>query len=197
MLPKEILLTYGAVYKKYKHGEILFMEGDTPEYYFEVIEGCVKMVNIHESGKEFIQGIFSEGCSFGEPVLFVNAPYPASAVAQTDCVIIRLFKDRLVRVLHDFPDLMDSFLVLFSKRLYQKAQIAREISGFPPVHRIKTILEMHRKRVSDNASAPCKIELTRQQIADMTGLRVETVIRTMKEMEKKGIITIHQGKVFF
>ncbi|MBX7241445.1 MAG: Crp/Fnr family transcriptional regulator [Bacteroidia bacterium] len=196
MIQKEILLSYGAVYKKYKQGEFIFMEGDNPEFYFEVVEGVVKMVNIHDSGKEFIQGSFSAGCSFGEPVLFVNRPYPASAVAQTDCVVLRIFKELLLRIMQDFPEQKDKFLKLFSERLYNKALIAREISGYNPEHRIMTVIEMFKNKHSDT-NQPCKIDLTRQQIADMTGLRVETVIRTMKEMERKGIILIHQGKVFF
>ena len=38
--------------------------------------------------------------------------------------------------------------------------------------------------------------LTRQQLANMTGLRVETIIRTMKQMEKEGKLNIIRGKVF-
>jgi CRP-like cAMP-binding protein len=40
-----------------------------------------------------------------------------------------------------------------------------------------------------------RVELTRQEIADMTGLRVETVIRTMKAMEEKGMLKIENRKV--
>jgi CRP-like cAMP-binding protein len=41
-----------------------------------------------------------------------------------------------------------------------------------------------------------KIELTRQQIADMTGLRVETVIRSIRELERNGHLKIERGKVY-
>jgi len=38
--------------------------------------------------------------------------------------------------------------------------------------------------------------LTRQQIADMTALRVETVIRIMRIMHDKEEIRIEKGKVY-
>jgi CRP-like cAMP-binding protein len=38
--------------------------------------------------------------------------------------------------------------------------------------------------------------MTRQQLANMTGLRVETVIRTIKQMEKDEKLSIVRGKVF-
>jgi CRP-like cAMP-binding protein len=40
------------------------------------------------------------------------------------------------------------------------------------------------------------VELTRQQIADMTGLRVETVIRSIRHMQDKGALVIDKGKVY-
>jgi CRP-like cAMP-binding protein len=40
------------------------------------------------------------------------------------------------------------------------------------------------------------IDLTRQQIGDLTGLRVETVIRTIKTLEKKGELKIINRKVY-
>lgn len=38
---------------------------------------------------------------------------------------------------------------------------------------------------------------TRQQIADMSGLRVETVIRTVKKMEKEGKLVLEGHKIVF
>ena len=41
-----------------------------------------------------------------------------------------------------------------------------------------------------------KVNLTRQQIANMTGLRVETVIRTIRHLNEIGSLDIVNGKVF-
>ena len=38
---------------------------------------------------------------------------------------------------------------------------------------------------------------TRQQLADMTGLRVETVVRTVKTMEQQGALEIADGKILW
>ena len=42
-----------------------------------------------------------------------------------------------------------------------------------------------------------KIDYTRQQLAEMTGLRVETVIRVLRNLFDKNILTIEKGKVFY
>jgi len=41
-----------------------------------------------------------------------------------------------------------------------------------------------------------QLKLTRQQLANMTGMRVETVIRTMRSMHEKGKLKIEKGRVF-
>lgn len=41
------------------------------------------------------------------------------------------------------------------------------------------------------------IPFTRQEIANFTGLRVETVIRTIKRMEEAAIVEIKNRKIYF
>ena len=41
------------------------------------------------------------------------------------------------------------------------------------------------------------LRITKQQLADMTGLRVETVIRLMKKMEEKGLVESERGRLKF
>jgi CRP-like cAMP-binding protein len=41
------------------------------------------------------------------------------------------------------------------------------------------------------------VQLTRQQIADLTGLRVETVIRTIRRMHEDGILVLKGHKIYY
>ncbi len=41
------------------------------------------------------------------------------------------------------------------------------------------------------------VELTRQQLANLTGLRVKTVIRTLKKMEQEGDIIFKDRKILY
>ncbi|MEO5947856.1 MAG: helix-turn-helix domain-containing protein [Chitinophagaceae bacterium] len=49
---------------------------------------------------------------------------------------------------------------------------------------------MNQKEVSDGT-----LDITKQQLANMTGLRVETVIRIMKNIEDKGLIKTGRGSI--
>lgn len=164
-------------------------------YYFQIAEGSIKMVSVNDTGKEFIQGIFKAGDSFGEPVLLIDEPYPATAVANEDSLIIKLDKIVFLNILKENPVIHFQFSKVLAKRIYHKSLIAKEISTYGPEHRIFSVLKIFKKNYNLNGEA-YKVELSRQQIADMTGLRVETVIRNIKKLQQKKLINIQKGKIY-
>ncbi|MEO8712802.1 MAG: Crp/Fnr family transcriptional regulator [Parafilimonas sp.] len=194
MIQEDVLLAMGT-FRKYKKGKCIFFEGDAALFYHQVSEGSVRMVNNFANGKEFIQGSFKPGESFGEPVLLIDAAYPATAIANEHTVVLRIAKENFLCMLLENNEMLFAFAQLLSKRLFMKATIAREISGEKPMHRVLTLLSILKKENGD-ADKKFKVELSRQRIGDMLGLRVETVIRTMKQLEEKGFITIKNGKAY-
>jgi len=75
-----------------------------------------------------------------------------------------------------------------------KAKIMREVSIYPPEHRILTLLNHYKQ--NSNSNNLYEVKLTRQQISDLTGLRVETVIRAIKSLEKAKKLSIKERKVY-
>lgn len=197
MIDEQILVTYGADIVEYSKEEMIFSEGQYAKNYFQIMSGEVKMNNFNDEGKEFIQGIFLAGQSFGEPPLLVDVKYPASAEALTECKLFKLGKDQLLRLLKDHPNEHLKITKALAGRLYYKAIMASELSSQEPEHRILRVidyLKIHVHHLSSNELY--KIDLTRQQIADLTGLRVETVIRACKQLAEKGEIQIIQRKLY-
>ena len=192
----DLLLAWGATFHQLEKGQVLFCEGDISHFYYQVTEGKIKMCNSIEEGKEFIQGLFLPGQSFGEPPLFDHQTYPASAVAETEATVIRLRKDAFLSLLKDNFDIHLCFTQTLAKRLRFKSMIAREISSYGPTHRVLTLLKEYKKTYHTEDNKPFLVDLTRQQIANMTGLRVETVIRTIRNLQDEGFVRIQKGKVF-
>jgi CRP/FNR family transcriptional regulator, cyclic AMP receptor protein len=192
----DTLLAWGAAYKKVAAGEIIFQEGMESSFYYQLVSGKVRWVNINDEGKEFIQTIIEPGECFGELPLFDDEPFAASAIADEDSVIIRLHRSSFLQLLNENPDLHFAFTRLLTQRLRFKFLILKELANHNPENSISTLLHYF-KHTQKNICTKCnRLKLTRQQIADMTGLRVETVIRTMKFMQSKGDLQITKGKVY-
>ena len=83
--------------------------------------------------------------------------------------------------------------------------VLSEISSYDPEHRIISLLKYFKTDGGSQMKSDKKtrsdfsytVPFTRQQIADMSGLRVETVIRTVKKMETEGKVKIIGRKISF
>ena len=126
------------------------------------------------------------GDSFGELPLFDSSVYAASSIANKESVILRLHKNTFHQLLREYPEIHFDFSTLLTQRLRFKFLLLKELACSDPEHRI-TALFSHFKESKKNICQDCsRVELTRQQIANMTGLRVETVIRAIKNLQFKG-----------
>ncbi len=196
MIPADLLQKYGARKMTFLKYAFIFREGEVARYYYQIELGEVKMCNYSENGKEFIQRIFSTGRCFGEPPLFGDFNYPSNAIAITDSAIWQLPKEAFHKLIKDHPDVHFSITASISARLHYKAIMAQEISHEDPRHRILRLLNYLKTDIYNlRQKFSYKVELTRQQIADLTGLRVETAIRAIKKLEKEGHIKIERRKI--
>ncbi len=197
MIAEHILLEFGASKETYHKGDQLFREGEIALNFFQVVSGEIKMNNYNADGKEFIQGMFVDGQTFGEPPLLADVKYPANAEAIKTSEVLKLPKLNFLELLTQHPETHLKLTRTLAERLFYKAIMVSEISSQDPEHRIIRILD-YLKRYVHQIEGPFKfkVNLTRQQIADLTGLRVETVIRSMKGLEKKGELKIKSGKVY-
>ncbi len=191
----DILVAYGGFAKKYGKGEIVFREGDQPYYYYQVLEGEVKMYSTNIDGKDLIQDVFNCGDSFGEPSLLLSKPYPGTTQVSKASIIIRISRERLLNIFKDYPELENKLAYIFAQRLYQMSQSVQIFAHKEPEEKIVRFLDKMVKNGMCGKELP--IPFTRQQIADYTGLRVETVIRTLIKMCNAGKIRIENRKVYY
>ncbi len=207
MISPELLTKYGAREITLKKDDVLFREGDEALHYFQVLKGSIKMITDSPDGQEFIQGIFKADDSFGEPPLFCSFPYPSTAIALEPTVISKLVKDKFFKLLQENFDIHLHMDQVLCQRLKYKSMVLSEISFYDPEHRILSLLK-YMKEEADSATGKKKngmirvdhhyiVPFTRQQLADMSGLRVETVIRTVKKMEEDGKLKLVGHKIQF
>jgi len=195
MIKVDLILSCGGTLRNVVKNELIFKAGHFPSYYYQVVEGKVKMNNYSDDGKEFIQEIFTAGRSFGEPPLFINEPYPANAIAISAGVVAQIKKSLFDEMLYKYPEVSVEINRSLARRLYYKAIMAPELSSQNPEKRLLKLLHYLKEQTGTKTDF-FLVELSRQQLADLTGLRVETVIRTIKHLEKQGYLKIIEGKIY-
>jgi len=197
MIIDSLLISFGVETRTYHTGEIIFHEEELPSHYYQIKKGKIKLNNYTEDGKEFIQNIFSDGHSFGESLLFVDRPYPMNAVAIEDSVIYKMPKQNFLDLIKSNPEISLNIYECLAERMYYKYIMLYNLSFQNPVGKLKLLMDYLKSYHEDKTLYSFQIPLTRQQLASLTGLRVETVIRTIKQMEKDQTVKIEKRKIYY
>lgn len=194
-IDSNILIAYGGVASKFDKGAYVYHEGMQPHFFYQVVEGEIKVYSSNVLGKELIQGVFTAGQSFGEPPLLLQKNYPATAQATRPSVVMRLGLENFLAIMQDYPFITEKLLYHFAERLYNKASATKIWVSNTPEEKITEFLHSKKELVGFIETEP--VPYTRQQIADYTGLRVETVIRTLRRMQDEGKVKIVDHKLYF
>ncbi|RMZ59485.1 Crp/Fnr family transcriptional regulator [Chryseobacterium nematophagum] len=197
LIDEQFLSSAGAETIQYNNGEYIFHEGNSPRFYYFILEGEVKLNNFNKEGKELILNILTQYQGFGESSLFTERLYTMEAVAVTNCRIMRLCKESFIDRLTHNPQLYLGLCKNLSECMDYQYKMLKNNSSLSPSERIMGIMLHFKSFEEDQFPFSFKIPFTRQQLAGFTGLRVETTIRTIKIMEKDKIVKIKDRKIYF
>jgi len=197
VIEENLLYSMGASTKTYAAGDIIFVEGDWPMFYYQIIKGEVKLNNYNEDGKETIQIIIEDGQSIGESLLFMEKFYPMNAVAITECEVIKLPRKAFISLLREDAEISYKMNKCLSQRLYFKLIMTQNLSSQNPMLKLIALMDYLKSFAKDQQQYSFKIPLTRKQMAGLTGLCVETTIRTIKGMERASILKIEDRKIMY
>jgi len=175
----------------YKRGEVIYHPGQPPRYVYLIKSGEVRMVTVNSDNKEFIQGVFKPRQYFGEPALLLQRPYLAYTIASKDTELILIDEPRFLQILDENRAFSMELIKNLSNRLFYKSMMLEELGNEQAEHRLLTLINYLSRDLEQGMS----LNVTRQALADRSGLRVETVIRTIKKLTDAGKIKLIKGKV--
>src|SRR5271166_2066064 len=100
----------GRAISDYRKDQIVFRQGDPADSVFYIRSGKVKSTVVSEQGKEAVVALLGTGDFFGEGCLTGQPHRLATVSAMTECVIVRIAKADITRVIHDEPAFAELFI---------------------------------------------------------------------------------------
>ena len=174
-------------------GQTVFLEGDENTYLFNVVSGSVRLTKLLPDGRRQIVGFLFPGDFLG---LSFDDSYAYSAEALAPTTLCRLSRGGLTDVLGRFPKLEHDLLSLASNELAQAQDHLMILGRKNATERIATVLFQLSERIGQQRQDGILIELpmNRQDLADYTGLTIESVSRAITQLKESGVLerpTIH------
>ena len=166
----------------------IYGENEPAEYVYKVLSGAVRTYKVLNDGRRQIGAFYLAGDVFG---LEIGDEHTFSAEAITDCKILVIKRSALVGLAARDNDVARQLWAMTAAEL-QRAQnhimllikTAQErVAGF--------LLEMAKRSA---AAVEIELPMSRQDIADYLGLTIETVSRTLTQLEKGAAIAVPSSR---
>lgn len=177
---------------RYGKGQYIFREGDPADFFHILKEGAVKCVKSSPNGKEITLKILLPGDLFCcAASVFDGAVHPGCAQPMGDVSVLRLSKHTYFDLLRRNPDAALEVIRYLGQRLNEAQENAKVLALDRAEQRMAALLV----NLADRSGAPepqglrLTIRLTRQDLADMTGVTLETAIRIMSRFTRAQLVT--------
>jgi CRP/FNR family transcriptional regulator, cyclic AMP receptor protein len=171
------------------NGDTVFSQGDSADAIFFLQKGRVKIGVVSKQGKEAIVGILGVGEFVGEDCVASGCPLRlVTATAMTDCVLLRIEKKEMLRVLREDPSFSDVFVTfLLARNARAQEDLIDQLfnSSEKRLARILLLLAQFGKKGHPEIVIP---NISQETLAEMVGTTRSRVSFFMNRFRKLGFI---------
>jgi len=188
--PKTFLATIGEGRKNVSvaRKRVVFSQGDVADAVFYIKKGKVRLTVVSKTGKEATIAIMSEANFFGEGALAGQPLRMGSAVAMTDCELLRIEKKAMMEALHREHAFSDVFVAyLLARNIRYEEDLVDQLfnSSEKRLARVLLMLAHFGKEGVPETVVP---KISQETLAEMIGTTRSRVSFFMNRFRRLGFI---------
>lgn len=173
---------------KFKKGENIYRKGDHSNSLFLILKGVVKTHTMDANAKELITGLYKADDFLGFTSFEDNFPYTETATAVEETEVAAMSKTYVRDLLKKSQDVSLELMNLLTDNLSEvKEQLVKMAYSSVKKKTAHTILQFV-EVMDKKPGAPLRI--SRVDLATTAGIATESLIRTLSEFKKEGILEI-------
>src|SRR6201987_717972 len=181
--------------KIFKKKEIIFNEGNNPNYLYFLSKGKVKTFKAHEYGKELITSLYKEGDFFGYLALLEDKPYSETAEVLEDAEICLVPKEDFFALIYNNMNVMKKFIKILSDNIAEKEEQLVNLAYSSVRKRVAEALILLQSRYKDNKEGNFSISISREDLANIVGTATESLIRTLSDFKEDKMLEIKGSNI--
>lgn len=171
---------------EYRKDTTIYCEGNNSNHLYLIKRGEVKTFKISSDGKELITGIYKEGDYFGYSSFFTKSSHSENAVCITNCSIYKILKEDIIYLIENNHQFGFHFIERLSENVKEvKEQLIQMAYGSVRKKTASTLLKLLEKSPQDSSK---EIKISRSDLASLTGIAKETLIRTLTDFKEEDLI---------
>ena len=170
----------------YKRGQVIYLQGQEPEYLYCLKSGTVKTGMFSDQGEEKLLTTYQTGSIFGEASFFDGMPRVSTAIAQTDCQVVRLSHGEVHALFRKDPRLALAMITYL-------ARTVRLLSGHVDTMSFQRADKRLANLLLNHPEAGSLIHVTHEELASALSVSRVTVSRLLSSLAKQGLIRTGYG----
>lgn len=184
-----------ALEKTYRKNQVIFDQGDPGSSLIVIKSGLVKISLVDSNNHEFIIKTFSVNDFFGEMSLLDGGARSATATAVEDTHALIIFRQNFISLIQKTPAMALGMLTELSDRLRVTTENISNLTFFDAYGKVAQCLLSLADKLGtrEEDGVTMQLTLSRQELANMSGLSRETFARILKEFQVRGCLKV-QGK---
>lgn len=194
-------VTRGKTAAEFSANHIIYKQGEPAGAVFYLRHGKVKLAAASEHGKEAIVALLNDGEFFGEGCLAGQPLRIGTATALTDCLLDKIEKPLMTRMLHEQMDVSEMFVRhLLARNIRYEEDLLDQLlnSSEKRLARILLLLAHFGKDSKAEAVLP---KVNQGHLAQMVGTTRSRVSHFMNKFRRRGFVdyksngelTVHNG----
>jgi CRP/FNR family cyclic AMP-dependent transcriptional regulator len=188
--PKEFLakVNGGQRIFDYRKDQIIFRQGDPADAVFYIQSGKAKRTVISEHGKEAVVALLDAGDFFGEGCLAGEALHLSTVCALTKCVIARVSKADITRVIHEEPAFAELFIAhLLARNSRIEEDLVDQLFNSSEKRLARTLLLLANFG-KEGPPEPIIAKISQETLAEIIGTTRSRVSFFMNKFRRLGLI---------
>lgn len=177
------LLAEGRSPRKYRTGQLVYLQGTRPECFYYLISDSVRSFISTSSGEERVLTIHRSGDLMGEASFFDGCPRVTSATAVEDCQILSIDQNQLDNAFQRHPELA-------LPMLQHLARTVRMLSDHVGASSLPAQQRVVRWLLGQPAGESGVLKATHEDIGQAVGLSRVTVSRVLGELASLGLVEL-------
>jgi CRP-like cAMP-binding protein len=174
---------------KYAKDQVIFSQGDPADSVFYIQHGRIKITVISEHGKEAVVALLGHDEFFGEGCLAGQPRRVATAVAMTECEVMRLEMAAIIRVLHEEPAFSEMFVAhLLARTIRVEEDLVDQLFNSSE-KRLARALLLLANFGKEGRPEPIIAKVSQETLAEMVGTTRSRVSFFMNKFRRLGFIS--------
>ncbi|MBD2166031.1 Crp/Fnr family transcriptional regulator [Calothrix membranacea FACHB-236] len=181
--------------QNYSKGEMILHEGDRlPAKLYAVVSGSIQVSKTATTGKETILRTLAVGEIFAAPALLGNGISPATVTAESECEILTVERDALLKAIQQNPEVALQMLMVFNNRIQQLHETVHGLVSERAIVRLARLIQYYAAESGTERTPQgetLKVKLSYYRMARSVGISYEECVRLIKSLNS--MITYSRG----